>query len=171
MKKKLVVLLMASSMALAACTSQPTVTPTAPVETEATTEAGDTTEAADESADAEETSEEAGETSDAAESTEAVAAGEGVEIAENSTLAMMIQGNEELVTVSVEGDKYLLNYDASMFEGQSVEDIEAAFAASFQGNEEAANMVTVNDDGSVVIKMTEEQFVPLNTPMDQLIAQ
>ena len=154
MKKKLIVLLMASSMALAACTSEPAVAPTTEATTEAVTEATETSEEV-ESSDEAESSEEV-ESSDEAESTEEVA---GADVnADLSALASMdFKSSLELTGITLEeaDGGYVMTYPAAMFAGLSEDEIKAAIAADDTG------VVTLNDDGSVAMSVTADQFAEM----------
>ena len=153
MKKKLVVLLMASSMALAACSSEPAATPTASetaVETEATTEATEASSEEAESSDEAETSEEA-ESSDEA----AVA-----DIDLSALADMDFKTSLEMTGVTVEeaNGGYVLNYPAGLM---SEDEIKAA---------EVNSEVTVNDDGSVSVVVDAESYTVMEDAYNEAMS-
>lgn len=149
MKKKLVVLLMAGSMALAACGTKDAAATTAAVETTVaeSTEA-ETTEAG--TTDAETTEAETTE----AESTEAGAAAGEINVGEALGAAMGFELEEK-------DGKYFMNYPAAMFAGLPEDAVKEAVAADSEG------IVTINDDGSVVVEITKEEFDAMNLTFGQ----
>lgn len=141
MKKKLVVLLMASSMALAACGSKDTAATTAAVETTV----------------AESTEAEATE----AESTEAESTEAETTEAESTEAGEVNVGDVMGFELEEKDGKYFMNYPAAMFEGLPEDVVKEAVSADSEG------IVTINDDGSVVVELTKDEFDALNVTLGQ----
>lgn len=160
MKKKIVVLLMASTLALSACGSQETAQTTEPTTTvEATTvtaEADETTVEADETTVEDDETTVDGETTEAddAETTEV---GESVDVDLSALQSMDMEAMLELAGVTIEkvGGNVTMTYPAEYFAGMEKEEIEEALTTDTTGS------VVVNDDGSVVFELTEADYATM----------
>ena len=146
MKKKIVVLVMASALALSACGTKETAQTTAA--TEVATDATDVTDVED-SSDAE--------SSDVEESDETDADVADFDAADGDDAVIEDNGLGGLV-VDKSGDTVNITYPGAEYTGMEAEQVEQLFQA--QGAEE----VTVNDDGTISVVFTQEGYQSL---MDQ----
>lgn len=150
MKKKIVVLLMASALALSACGSDSSNTTTTTAET--TTAIAETSEETSDAEDAE--TSEVDDTTDAetvaGEST--VADLSALESVDMDAYADAVAQVAENMTIEQDGDSVKITYAADLFAGLDADAVEAQLNATGLGT------VTQNDDGSFTVEFSMEDY-------------